>query len=509
MSTQAENNKRIAKNTLLLYGRMLLTVGISFYSTRLILANLGVDNYGIYNVIGGFVSMFYMVTSTMTQAVGRFLTFELGTGDEKKLQQTFSTSVNILLLLSLIVVLLAETVGLWFVNYKLNISPERMVAANWIYQFSVLSFIFEMISVPYSASVISHEKMGAFALVTILKVILTLGIAFLLTVSPIDKLIFYGILVLLVSVSIQLMYWIYCRKNFPECRYSLHIDRSIFKCMFGYAGWNFLTTCASMLSSQGVSIILNMHFGTAINAAKGVASQVNGTISAFSKNFMTALNPQITKSYAAKEIEYTKNLVCKGAKFSYLLFFFIALPCLLEVDFLLSVWLKEVPPYAGIFVQLSILNSLVEVLLNSSETLNRASGKIRNFQILVSITQLLILVFSYLVIIITENPIWTMAVTNTLYILIFIPRVIINKPFINITFSYYFKNVLSGIIVMSILAALISSIPMFYIYEGWMRSIIVCIVSTISITIFSYLFVLTKGERSKIIRFIKTKVSII
>lgn len=312
MLTQTENNKRLAKNTLLLYGRMLLTVGISFYSTRLILANLGIDNYGIYNVIGGFVSMFYMVTSTMTQAVSRFLTFELGTGNKKKLQQTFSTSINILLLLSLVVVLLAETVGLWFVNYKLNISPNRMNAANWIYQFSVLSFVCEMISVPYSASVISHEKMGAFALVTILKVLLTLGIALMLSISPIDKLVFYGILVLLVSISIQLMYWIYCRKHFHECKYSSHIDKNIFKNMFGFAGWNFLTTCASMLSSQGVSILLNMHFGTAINAARGVASQVNGTVGAFSKNFTTALNPQITKSYAAQEIEYTKVLEGTG-----------------------------------------------------------------------------------------------------------------------------------------------------------------------------------------------------
>ncbi len=451
MLTQTENNKRLAKNTLLLYGRMLLTVGISFYSTRLILANLGIDNYGIYNVIGGFVSMFYMVTSTMTQAVSRFLTFELGTGNEKKLQQTFSTSINILLLLSLVIVLLAETVGLWFVNYKLNISPNRMNAANWIYQFSVLSFVCEMISVPYSASVISHEKMGAFALVTILKVLLTLGIALILSVSPIDKLVFYGILVLLVSISIQLMYWIYCRKHFHECKYSLHIDKNIFKSMFGFAGWNFLTTCASMLSSQGVSILLNMHFGTAINAARGIASQVNGTVGAFSKNFTTALNPQITKSYAAKEIEYTKVLVCKGAKFSYLLLYFIALPCILEIHFLLSQWLKEVPPYAGVFVQLSLIYSLVEVLLGSSETLNRASGKIRNFQILVSITQLLILVFSYLTISITKNPIWTVAITNIFYLLIFIPRVIINKPFINITFTYYFKKVLGGILIMSIL----------------------------------------------------------
>lgn len=509
MSTQTENNKRLAKNTLLLYGRMLLTVGISFYSTRLILDNLGIDNYGIYNVIGGFVSMFYMVTSTMTQAVSRFLTFELGTGNEKKLQQTFSTSINILLLLSLVVVLLAETIGLWFVNYKLNISPNRMNAANWIYQFSVLSFIFEMISVPYSASVISHEKMGTFALVTIIKVILNLGIAFLLSVSPLDKLIFYGILVLVVSISTELIYWIYCKKFFHECRYSLHIDRNIFKNMFEFAGWNFLTTCSSMLSGQGVSILLNMQFGTIINAAKGITSQVTATVGAFSRNFTAALSPQITKSYAAQEIEYTKILVCKGAKFSYLLLFFVALPAILEIHFLLSQWLNKVPPYTGIFVQLSLINSLVEVLLGSSDILTRASGKIRNSQILISTTQLLILIFSYLTIIITQNPIWTMAITNVFYLLMFIPRIIINKPFINISFSYYFKNVLSGILIMSVLSIITSVIPIYNLHEGWIRLMTVCIISTISIIIFSYLFVLTKEEKTKITAFLKKRKTIL
>lgn len=362
MSIQSQNNKRLAKNTLILYARMLFTVGISFYSTRLILANLGVSDYGVYNVIGGFVSMFYMVTATMTQAVSRFLTFELGRNDPKKLQQTFSTSLNILLLLALLVVLLSETIGLWFVNTKLNIEPDRMTVANWIYQFSLLSFVLEMISVPYSASVISHEKMGAFAFVTIAKVFLTFGIALSLAASPIDKLVFYGILVLAVSVSIQLMYWIYCKKNFPECQYSTHIDKVLFKDMFGFAGWNFLTTCTSMLSSQGVGIMLNMHFGTAINAARGIASQINGTVGAFSRNFTTALNPQITKSYATGDIAYTTKLVCRGAKFSYLLFLFIALPCMFEVDFFLSKWLTEVPTYAGIFVQLTFLNTLVETL---------------------------------------------------------------------------------------------------------------------------------------------------
>lgn len=470
MSIQSQNNKRLAKNTLILYARMLFTVGISFYSTRLILANLGVSDYGVYNVIGGFVSMFYMVTATMTQAVSRFLTFELGRNDPKKLQQTFSTSLNILLLLALLVVLLSETIGLWFVNTKLNIKPDRMTVANWIYQFSLLSFVLEMISVPYSASVISHEKMGAFAFVTIAKVFLTFGIALSLAASPIDKLVFYGILVLAVSVSIQLMYWIYCKKNFPECQYSTHIDKVLFKDMFGFAGWNFLTTCTSMLSSQGVGIMLNMHFGTAINAARGIASQINGTVGAFSRNFTTALNPQITKSYATGDIAYTTKLVCRGAKFSYLLFLFIALPCMFEVDFFLSKWLTEVPTYAGIFVQLTFLNTLVETLLNSNETLNRASGKIRKFQIIISVAQLLILIVSYIVLEITGNSILTVAVTNVIYLLIFIPRITVNKPFIGITFGYFFKHTLRGVLIVTCISTLVC----LHSYPVWNKVGFVC-----------------------------------
>mgnify|MGYP000010848817 FL=1 len=506
MSIQSQNNKRLAKNTLILYARMLFTVGISFYSTRLILANLGVSDYGVYNVIGGFVSMFYMVTATMTQAVSRFLTFELGRNDPKKLQQTFSTSLNILLLLALLVVLLSETIGLWFVNTKLNIEPDRMTVANWIYQFSLLSFVLEMISVPYSASVISHEKMGAFAFVTIAKVFLTFGIALSLAASPIDKLVFYGILVLAVSVSIQLMYWIYCKKNFPECQYSTHIDKVLFKDMFGFAGWNFLTTCTSMLSSQGVGIMLNMHFGTAINAARGIASQINGTVGAFSRNFTTALNPQITKSYATGDIAYTTKLVCRGAKFSYLLFLFIALPCMFEVDFFLSKWLTEVPTYAGIFVQLTFLNTLVETLLNSNETLNRASGKIRKSQIIISVAQLLILIVSYIVLEITGNSILTVAVTNVIYLLIFIPRITVNKPFIGITFGYFFKHTLRGVLIVTCISTLVCFAFLSGMEQGWIRLFGTSIVSTLTIAITSWFFALTKGEREKTSAFIRKKI---
>lgn len=505
MSQTSDNNKRIAKNTLILYVRMLFTVGISFYSTRLILANLGVENYGIYNVIGGFVSMFYMVTSTMTQAVSRFLTFDLGRGDIVKLQKTFSTSVNILLLMSLLVVLLAETVGLWFINCKLNIADERMMAANWIYQFSILSFVLEMISVPYSASVISHEKMGTFAFVTVAKVLLTLGIAFALTISPIDKLVFYGLLVFVVELTIQIMYWIYCRRNFVECRYSLRMEKDIFREMFGFAGWNFLTTCASMLSTQGVSILLNMQFGPVINAARGVASQINGTVGAFHRNFTTALNPQITKTYAAEDFEYIKKLVCKGAKFSYLAFFFIALPCMIEVDFFLSVWLKEVPAYAGVFVQLTLLNSLIEVLLNSSETLNKATGKIRNYQLIVSAAQFVVLIASFIALKVTANPTFVVAMTNIIYLLVFVPRILANKPYIGMNFCYYYKEVLKGIIVMSVISSALSLLPLIFMADGWIRLISVGLISSISIITTSAIFVLTKGERDMVVNFIKNK----
>lgn len=506
MTNESANSKRLAKNTLILYARMLFTVGISFYTTRLILANLGVDNYGIYNVIGGFVAMFYMVTSTMTQAVGRFLTFDLGKGDISKLQKTFSTSVNILLLMSIFVVILAETIGLWFINSKLNIADERMLAANWIYQFSVFAFVLEMISVPYSASVISHEKMGTFAFVTIVKVLLTLGIAFALSISPIDRLVFYGLLVFLVDLLIQLMYWFYCRNHFEECRYSPKIEKGLFKEMFSFAGWNFFTTSAAMLSSQGVNIILNMHFGTAINAARGIAGQINGTTGAFFSNFEKALHPQLTKSYASGDYNYTKSLVCRGAKMTYLLLFFVALPCMLEIDFFLDKWITEVPPYASVFVQLTLLNNLVEVILHTNMTLNSATGKIRNYQLLLSVGYLLVFIGSYLVLIFSDSPVLAIAVTNIVNIFLIFPRLYITKHILGITVGYFFKNVILRLLVMSVLSASVCLLFMHYVEDGWFRFFSICVLSTSLIAFFSYLIVLTSDERKVIIAWVTKKV---
>lgn len=499
MSTEQTNNKRIAKNTLLLYGRMFLTVGISFYTTRLILLNLGIGDYGVYNVIGGFVSMFYMVTSTMTQAVSRFLTFELGAEDKEKLRSTFSTAINILLLFSFIVLLLAETVGLWFVNTKLNIDADRMMAANWVYQFSVISFIVEMISVPYSASVISHEKMGTFALVTIVKCVLNLCIALLLTYSPIDRLVFYSLLVLLTSLSIQLMYWIYCSRNFAECNYTMHIDRNIFKDLFNFAGWNFFTTVSAMLSTVGLDILINIFFGTTLNAAKGVSSQLKGTAGAFYKNFAMAINPQITKSYAANNTQYTSYLICTSAKFTYLLFLLCAMPLMFEAEFFLSVWLKDPPEYSVEFIRLLFISVLIETLQDSSEIANKATGHIRNYQLLVSFTQIMIFPLSYVVLKLGGSPYSIYSVSIAASLVMFYPRIRINEKYVGLSFATFLKKVVFPIMAVTAFSAILCYLIYTNIPMSWWRLISTGCVSTLSISILTIFIALNVDERNKLL----------
>ncbi len=501
------NNKRIAKNTLILYLRMFITVGVSLYTSRVVLANLGISDYGLYNVIGGFVSMFYMITASLTQAVSRFITFELGKNDMKKLEDTFSTSVFILFILSLVVVLLAETIGLWFVNYKLNIDADRIVAANWVYQFTVLAFVLEMLSIPYSALIVSHEKMGMFAFVTIMKVILMLGVALLLSVSPLDTLIFYGILTFAVSLGVQGMYYVYCRCNFRESSVHIHFDKDLFNKMFGFAGWNFLSTVASMLSSQGVNMMLNIFFGTPVNAARGIAGQINGTAGAFSRNFTMALSPQITKSYASGDKRYSKTLVCQGAKYSFLLLLMVALPVMLETDYVLSLWLKEVPPYASAFVQLQLAYALVDVLVYTNLVLNNATGKIKTYQLLISITQLAIIPVSYIVLKLGGNPVLTIAMTNLMYVLIVVPRINLNRKFIGITFGYFFKTVISKLFIVCFLTTTTCLLIQTRLEVSFVRLMLITFISTFCIAILAYSIALSASERKVIMGIVKNWIS--
>ena len=310
MSETSANNKRIAKNTLLLYVRTLFIMLVTLYTSRVVLNTLGVSDYGIYNVVGGVVAMFSVISVSLSSSISRFITYELGHGDFDKLKRIFSTSINIQVGISLVILVLAEVFGVWFLNTKMNIPAERMTAANWVLQCSLLSFIIGLISVPYNACIIAHERMSAFAYISILEVVLKLAVVYMLLVSPYDKLATYAVLLVVVALIVRLTYGQYCKRHFEESRYRFVHDKSLIKEMTGFAGWSFFGNGAYMLNTQGVDMLINIFFGVTFNAARGVATQVQNAVMQFVNNFTVAVNPQITKSYASGEREYMYKLVC-------------------------------------------------------------------------------------------------------------------------------------------------------------------------------------------------------
>lgn len=385
MSQSSENNKRIAKNTLLLYVRTFVTMLISLYTSRVVLNTLGVSDYGIYNVVGGVVMMFSVISSSLSSSISRFITYELGHGNFVRLQRIFSTSVNIQIGISLIIFVLAESFGVWFLNAQMNIPSGRITAANWVLQCSLLSFIINIISVPYNACIIAHERMSAFAYISILEAVLKLAIVYTLVISPFDKLVTYSVLLVAVSLLIRLAYGQYCKRNFAESRYKFVYDKPLIKEITGFAGWTFFGNGAYMLNVQGVDMLINVFFGVTLNAARGVATQVQNAVMQFVNSFTVAMNPQITKSYAAGEMDYMYRLVCRGARFSFFLLFIFTVPIVCEADYILRLWLKIVPEHAPVFLRLTLFGALMTLLGNSMLAAVSATGKIRRYQLCVTI----------------------------------------------------------------------------------------------------------------------------
>lgn len=390
------NSKRIAKNTLLLYFRMLFLMAVSLYTSRVVLHALGVENFGIYNVVGGVVAMFSMLSGSLSAAITRFITYELGKGNAENLNRIFSTSLTIQLGLSLIVVLLAETVGIWFLNAKMDIPETRMLASNWVFQLSVFTFVINLLSVPYNACIIAYERMSAFAYISIFEVLSKLLVAYLITMSPMDKLIFYAVLMCVVALLVRLVYGCYCRHHFSECRYHFVLDKDLIKNMSGFAGWNFIGTTSGVLRDQGGNVLINLFCGPVVNAARGIAFQVNAAVQGFVMNFMTALNPQITKSYAAGERDYMLTLVFQGARLSFYMFLLVSLPILANTQFILNAWLGTTPDHTVSFVQLVLLFGMSEAISQPLITVMLATGKIRNYQLIVGGLQVMNLPLSYI-----------------------------------------------------------------------------------------------------------------
>lgn len=381
---------RIAKNTLFLYCRMLFLMFVGLYTSRVVLDALGVSDLGIYNATGGVVALFSVLSGSLAAAISRFLTYELGKGSgTEELRKVFSSSLTIQCIIAVVIIILAEAAGPWFLSSKMTIPPDRMAAAHWVLQFSIITFAVNLISVPYNAAIIAREKMGAFAYIGIFEGLAKLGVAFMISMSPIDKLVWYALLMCLVALAVRFAYRTYCRRNFCECRAKLIYDGGLFRQMFSFAGWNFIGASSAVLRDHGGNILINVFCGPAVNGARAVAMQLNSAVQGFVSNFMTALNPQITKSYAASDRQYMNRLICTGAKYSFFLLLLIGLPVLMNTDFLMKIWLKDVPEHAVRFVRLAIIFSMSEALSLPVITAVLATGDIKKYQIIVGGLQLL------------------------------------------------------------------------------------------------------------------------
>ena len=508
-NSNAENTKRIAKNTLMLYVRMLFTMVVSLYTSRVILSALGVVDYGVYNVVGGVVTMFSVINSCMTTSTQRFMTFELGTGNQKRLNDVFSIALLTHIAIGIIVILLCESIGLWFLNNKLVIPSERMTAARWVFQISLLQAFIGMIQIPFNSAIVAHERMDIFAFLGILETILKLVLVLLLTLMPTDKLITWACFSFATALTIRVIYQTYCRRHFEECRLRFGNDVSLFKEMFSFAGWNMFGSVAWMLRDQGLNMLLNMFWGPVINAARGVALQVSNAVSGFVSNFNTAINPQITKSYAANEKENMETMALRASKFSFLLLFFIALPLIVNIDFILRIWLSEVPEYTSIFVILILADSLVGALLNTPFiTSLMATGKIRNYQIVVSVIIMMIVPASYILLRLGMNPASVFYVTIVFTLISGLARFAFCVKQIGYKWSGLINRVfmpILGVILLSV-GGLMVIIKLLPIGSEVGRFIILCFASILINGMTSFFVGLSKNERTKLVGFILNKI---
>lgn len=453
--TTTENNKRIARNTLLLYFRMLFLMIISLYTSRIVLNALGVEDFGIYNVAGGVIAMFSILSGSLSAAISRFITYELGKNNVLKLKTIFSSAITIQIGLGIVIAFFAETIGIWFLNTQMNIPIERMTAANWVLQFSIITFIINLISVPYNAVIIAHEKMSAFAYISIFEAIGKLLIAYLITISPIDKLIFYAILMCGVAIAIRLLYGYYCKRHFDECRFHFIWNKQIFQQIFSFAGWNFIGASSAVLRDHGGNIIINLFCGPTVNAARGIAFQVNNAIQGFVSNFMTALNPQITKSYAAKNYTYMMTLIFQGARLSFYMLLLLSLPIIINTHYLLTLWLNTVPEHTVLFVRLVLIFAMSESISGPLITAMLATGNIRNYQIIVGGLQMLNLPTSYILLSLGAIPETVLIVAVLISQCCLMARLYMLKKMIKLKIKDYLKKVYFNIITVSIIAIIL------------------------------------------------------
>lgn len=491
----------------MLYFRMFFLMILGLFTSRVVLHALGETDYGIYNVVGGVVALFTVISGALTTAVTRFITFEMGKGSEAQLNKVFSTAVNVQFLLCAIIIILAEPIGLWFIDNRMTIEPDRIPAARLVMHFSLLSFVVNLMSVPQMASITAHEKMSAYAYIGILDGALRLAVALIISKASTDRLVLYAVLMAVALIIVRCAYGIYCRVNFPECRYRFIYDKSLIRQMFSFAGWSFIGSASGVLRDQGGNILVNIFFGPAVNAARAVAVQLNGAIQSFITNFMTAVNPQITKSYASGDHAYMFSLMRKSSRFSFYLLLILALPILFNTDSIMSVWLETVPAHSVLFVRLFLIFTLCESVSQPLITSMLATGNIRNYQIVVGGLQLLNLPVSYLCLKSGAAPESTVMVAIVISQICLAARLLMLEKMIGLSVKEFISRVYLNVIYVAAAAIVIPLIISFFLPDGILWTLLSVVVSALSAAL-SVLFVgCTAVERNELVGFIRSKIS--
>lgn len=497
----ASSSRVIVKNTLFMYFRMFITMIISLYTVRVVLKTLGAVDYGVYGVIGGVVATLGLITDVLANASQRFFAVELGRNDSKRLQQVFGLIVFAYLITAVVVLILAETVGLWFVNHKVDVPLDRRNAASFVFQFSVASFLLGIITSPFNAMIIAKERMNIYAYVSILQAFLKLGIVYLLVILPYDKLKLYSLLAFLVVLFIDLLYILLCRRLFPETRFSFQWDKGIFKSIFGYSSWTLLGSAAFICNTQGLNILLNLFFGPLANAAYSIGNQVKSTVNSFAANFFVATRPPIIKSYSEGNYAYTSKLFYFSTKAIFSLLFVLIVPLFAEVEFVLGLWLGDVKEYMPAFVRLMLVYGLILSISEPITAIVQAAGKVKLYHGVVDTFTLLTLPLSYVAFKSGMSPNTGFIISIIVFVVAHFMRLIILRSFYSFSIAYYLRYTLLPFV----LAVVVTSLAIFGARFLLTNSFVMIAVSVVFACVSIWLFVFNREERVFVIDIVKTK----
>ena len=504
-SENSLSNKRIARNSIFLSIRMIIVLAISLYTTRVVLHTLGVIDYGVYNVVCGFVLLFGFLNTSMSNGIQRFFNYEFGQNGEDGAQRVYCTSIVIQVLLALIVVVLVEIFGLWYLHNKMVIPSERMIAAEWIFQFAILSFVLGILQAPYTAAVTAHEKFDFYAIVSVIEAVLKLIIVFLLSIIPLDKLIIYGILVSTVGAISFFFYYVYCKKSFNEISFRRRcFDKSLFKDMMGFSGWNLFGSLSGVMEVQGINLVLNFFFGPIVNAARGVATQVNAGVLSFVGNITTPVRPQVTQSYARGEVQRTIGLTYSVSKLSGAILLILAIPASIEIDYILDFWLGDsVPEHAASFTVLVLITQMVNSLNAAISNVVHATGIMKNYQLWSSIVRLCSIPLSLFVL--RFYPIPELALIAVLFFssLSHVVGLFIVKRLVPISLRNYIKEVAWPISFALIIGVGVAFLPHYILSEGFVRLVLVCVVSLLVVGLTFFYLVFNENERQLTLQLLK------